>query len=176
MPVGQIIQLQLSVDPYPERRSGLEDPEAVLLIGLRWWAEDTRLQHDPLPRLRQGMAIAGLPDSALAIDAFMTIAGRTAYRALEVHGPGCDCLSPDEKHLLHAASLVQAGHNALAERALRTTLLTAQGADMALGPLMGIGQLFSSARLFFRRRAVSSNVGGARPAEAKPHLFAATIH
>ena len=79
--MDQVIQFQMSVDPYPERRSWLDDPEAVLLIGLRWWAEDTSRQHDPLPRLRQGMGIAGLPDSALPIDAFMTIAGRTTYRS-----------------------------------------------------------------------------------------------
>jgi hypothetical protein len=176
MPVGQVIQFQLPVDRYPERRAGLDDPEAVLLIGLRWWAEDTSRQHDPLPRLRQGMGIAGLSDSALAIDAFMTIAGRTTYRALEVHGPGCDCLSQDEKHLLHAASLAQAGHNAIAEKVLRTALLTAQGADMALGPLLRIGQLFSSARLFFRCRAAPFSVAGALPAEAKPQPFAATLH
>jgi hypothetical protein len=176
MPVGQVIQFQQPVDPYPERRSGLDDPEAVLLVGLRWWAEGTRLQHDPLPRLRQGMGVAGLPDSAQSIDAFMTIAGRTTYRALEIHGPACDCLSQDEKHLLHAASLVQAGHHAVAERALRTALLTAQGADMALGPLQGIAQLFSSVRLFFRCRAAPFHVAGAPPADAQLHFFAATLH
>jgi hypothetical protein len=176
MPVGQVIQFQQSVDPYPERRSGLDDQEAVLLIGLRWWAEDTSRQRDPLPRLRRGMGIAGLLESALPIDAFMIIAGRSTYRAIEVHEPGCDCLSQDEKYLLHAASLVQAGHNALAERALRTALLTAQGADMALGPLTVIGQLFSSDRLFFRCRAVPFDGAGALSPEAKPHAFAATIH
>ena len=173
--MGQVIQFLPSIAPI-RRRSGLDDPAAVLLIGLRWWAEDTSRQHDPLPRLRQGMGIAGLSDSALAIDAFMTIAGCTTYRVLELHGPGCDCLSQDEKHLLHAASLVQAGHDALAERALRTALLTAQGADMALGPLQGIGQLFSAARLFFRCRTAPFDCAGALPAEAKPHSFAATLH
>ncbi len=174
--MGQVIQFQLSVDPYPEHRSGLDDPEAVLLIGLRWWAEDTSRQRDPLPRLREGMGIAGLPDSAMAIDAFMTIAGRSTYPALEVHGPRCDCLSQDEKHLLHAASLAQAGHDVLAERVLRTALLTAQGADMALGPLLAIGQLFSSARLFFRCRASPFYVEGALSGEPKPHSSAATLH
>jgi hypothetical protein len=42
--------------------------------------------------------------------------------------------------------------SARAEHVLRNALLSAQGADMALGPLQGIGLLFSAARLLLRRR------------------------
>ena len=56
------------------------------------------------------------------------------------------------KHLLHAASLAQAGESGLAERALRTALLSSSGAEFALGPLEGLGELFTETRLLFRRR------------------------
>ena len=101
------------------------------------------------------MQLAGAPEVAHAIDALMTIAARTARHVLEFHGPRCDCLSLDETHMLQAASLVQAGDTARAERVLRTALLTAQGAEMALVPLQGIGRLFSVARLLLRRRPLA---------------------
>jgi hypothetical protein len=150
--MGLVIRFPASLDAYPAQRSSLEDAEGVLLIGLRWWVEDRRRDQSPLPRLRHGMTAAGAPDAAVATDALMSIATRTARRSLEVHGPCCDCLSLPETQMLYAASLVQSGDSARAEHVLRTALLSAQGADMALGPLQAIGRLFSAARLLLRRR------------------------
>ena len=73
-------------------------------------------------------------------------------RPITIHCPLCSTVSEDEKHLLHAASLAQAGPGDTAERALRTTLLSAQGAEFALGTLEGLGALFAQAGLLFRRR------------------------
>ncbi len=150
--MAHIIRFPTTSDLYPARSPDLEEPEAVLLLGLRWWVADVREHVNPLPRLRHGMGLAGASDAAVSIDALMSIIGGTARRPLEVHGPGCDCLSADEQQMLHAASLVQAGDSPRAEQVLRTALLSAQGADMALGPLQGIGRLFSAARLLLRRR------------------------
>src|SRR5262249_15997070 len=77
---------------------------------------------------------------------------RAVRRPIAVHCPLCGAVSDDEKHLLHAASLVQSGPSELAERALRTALLSAPGAEFALGPLEGLGALFAAAGLLFRRR------------------------
>jgi hypothetical protein len=55
-----------------------------------------------------------------------------------------------------AAHLAQAGDSHLAEKALRAALLSGQGAEFALGPLEGVGELFAQARLFFRRRRESA--------------------
>jgi hypothetical protein len=80
--------------------------------------------------------------------------------------------------LLNAARLVQTGQSKMAERALRTALLSAQGAEFALGPLQGLGELFAEAKLFFRWRR--SPVAGLAPAEAvEPQTSSAppgTIH
>jgi hypothetical protein len=77
-------------------------------------------------------------------------------RPIAIHCPLCGAVSEDEKHLLHAASLAQSGPDELAERALRTALLSAQGAEFALGPLEGLGTLFAAAGLLFRRRLGAS--------------------
>jgi hypothetical protein len=151
--MGQIIRFPFLSGVYPSQSTDLDGAEAVLLIGLRWWVEDARRRQDPLPRLRHGMDLAGIPDAAASMDALMSITAREAQRPPAIHGPCCDCLSLDETHLLHAASLAQAGDSGRAERVLRTALLTAQGAEMALGPLHSIGRLFSAARLLLRRRS-----------------------
>jgi hypothetical protein len=67
----------------------------------------------------------------------------------------CPHLSLDEKNLLRAASLAQADEGHVAEKVLRTTLLSAQGAEFAIGPLEGLGTLFAQARLFLTRRRLA---------------------
>lgn len=54
--------------------------------------------------------------------------------------------------------LEPAGRGSLAERVLRTALLSAAGAEFALGPLEGVAELFAEARLLFRRRLVPATV------------------
>ena len=48
--------------------------------------------------------------------------------------------------------LVQARESVLAERVLRTALLSAAGAEFALGPLEGLGEVFRKATLLLRCR------------------------
>lgn len=47
----------------------------------------------------------------------------------------------------------------LAERALRTALLSVSSAEAAPGSLEGLGELLASARLLFRRRATVTALG-----------------
>jgi hypothetical protein len=150
--MGQIIRLPVTAMSYPESSVDLETAECVLLIAIRWWGDAYRRGDNPMPRLHQGLEMAGTRDAAFSIDAMMAIIARTVRRPIAVHCPRCPRLSNDEKSLLHAASLAQAGDNHLAETALRTALLSAHGAEFALGPLQGLGELFAEARLFLRRR------------------------
>jgi hypothetical protein len=145
---------------------------------MRWWLRAFHLNEDPLPRLRQGLLAAGVRDAALSIDAFMSVVRQSARRPLALHSPRCRQLGGDEKCLLHAAALAQAGDSELAERVLRTALLSAQGAEFALGPLEGLGRLLAGARLRLRRRLPpdqdatrSSGIGS-----WSPSLFSDTVH
>ena len=109
----------------------------------------------------------------------MAVVARTARHPVAIHCPRCPHLSDDEKHLLHAASLAQSGESQLAERALRTALISASGAEFALGPLEGLGTLFAEARLLFSRRRPPA--GGSSQAAAAveawtPPLSPRTVH
>jgi hypothetical protein len=139
-----------------------------------WCEEDTApptAPHgpaDPNPRQANNPPLtskntSNVHDAAFAVDQLMFVVARSAHRQVAIHCPRCPALSDDEKHLLNAASLAQAGRSDLAERTLRTALLTAQGAEFALGPLEGLAELFAEAKLLLRRRrtpAVDHHLSG----------------
>jgi hypothetical protein len=151
--VGQVIRLPVRPPAYPDRSAELDPAECVLLIAVRWWVADHRVGVEPLPRLCQALDIAGAHDAAFSVDRLMAVVARSVRQSIVIQCPRGPRMSDDEKSLLHAASLAQAGDAQCAEKALHTVLLSAQGAEFALGPLKGIGELFAAARLLFRRRS-----------------------
>jgi hypothetical protein len=151
MQMGQFIQFPIR-QPFPDHAAALDRAEGILLTAIRWWVDSYRRNEDPMPRLCQELEAAGACDAAFSIDALMAIIRQTVQQPIAIHCPRCPYLSNDEKHLLHAVGLVQAGDSHLAKKALRTTHLSAQGAEFALGPLQGLGELFAEAGLFFCRR------------------------
>jgi hypothetical protein len=150
--MGQIISFPTQPTPYPDQMEDLGTADGVLLLAIRWWVEDYRANADPIPRLQTTLHNAGAHDAAFPIDSLMTAVARGARRTVDVHCPLCPNLSDDEKHLLHAASLVQANNAPLAEKALQTALLSADGAGFAVESLEDLTELFTKARLFFSRR------------------------
>lgn len=150
--MGQVIDFPALPASYPDLSADLDTAECVLLIAVRWWVESYRNGDDAIPRLWQGLASAGVADAALSIDFLMRVVATTVTRPIDIHCPRCPHVSLDEKHLLRAASHAQADEQLLAERVLRTTLLSAQGAEYAIVPLTGLGELFAQARLFLCRR------------------------
>jgi hypothetical protein len=150
--VGEIIRLPARLADYPDAAAELEPAECVLLIAIRWWVEAYRHDEDPMPRLQQGLETAGVEAAAFSIDAVMAVVARSVVQPVAIHCPRCPRLSTDEKSLLHAASLAQSGAAAMAEKTLRGALLSAQGAEFALGPLQGLGELFARAKMLLRRR------------------------
>jgi len=99
----------------------------------------------------------------------MAVVARSVRQPIAIHCPRCPHVSGDEKSLLHAARLAQAGNAKRAEKALRTALLSAQGAEFALGPLEGTGELFAAAQLLFRRRSPPTT-GDVTPQIVEPWL------
>jgi hypothetical protein len=166
--MGQIIAFPLPPTPYPDLAADLDLAECILLIAIRWRVISVRHQEDPIPRLCQALKNAGAVDAAFSIDGLMTVVSRVVTRPVDIHCPRCPGLSRDEQHLLRAASLMQAGDRHLAEKVLRTTLLSAQGAEFALGPLEGLGALFSRARLFLSRHRFTNATTGDRLESSPP--------
>jgi hypothetical protein len=150
--MGQIVAFPTLPKPDPQLATELETAECIFLIAVRTWVAAYKDGENPLPQLSQGLETAGAPDAAFPIDDLMKVLARTVTRPVDIHCPRCPRLSPDEKHLLRAASLTQAGDSHLAEKVLRTTLLSAQGTELAIGRLEDLGELFTRARLFLSRR------------------------
>jgi len=177
-PRGQVIPFTTTTPTYPARTFLLDAAECTLLIAIRWWAAAFRHGDDPMPRPRQDLEIAGAHDEAFSVNSLMAVVARTVRQPIAVHCPRCPHLSEDEAHLLHAASLAQLGESDLAERALRTALLSAPGAEFALGPLEGLGELFAAARLkFTRRRSPAEAMSPAGAVETwHPPIVAEMVH
>jgi hypothetical protein len=150
--MGQVIRFAISLPTYPDRVNALDTAECAFLLAVRWWVADYRQNEDPLRRLCETMHTAGLEEAAFPMDRLMGVAARSARRSIEIRCPRCAYLSDDEKLLLQAASLVQAGEGEQVERMLHRTLFSAQGAMLALGPLEEVGELFSASKLLFRLR------------------------
>jgi hypothetical protein len=168
-----------SAPRYPIETEALDPAECVLLISMRCWVADIHQEADPLLRLRPGLAAAGAPDAALSLDALMRVLARTARRPIAIGCPRCPGLSADERRLLHAASLAQAGAPGRAEAALRADgMLSAPGADSA-GPLGGLAALLAGAGLALRHRAPPDATAAPAPRAVEPWtppLPAATVH
>jgi hypothetical protein len=181
--MGQIIRLPFRVPAYPDAATDLNKAERLLLTAVRWWVKDRRSGQDALTRLKDRMGRAeakdaALSDAALSIDSLMTIVSRCMRRPIDMHCPACGKVSEDEKQLLAAAALAQAGQAQMATRVLRTTLLSAQGTEFALGPLEGLGALFARARLILRLPADFGEPadGGAASGSAASTYYTETIH
>lgn len=143
---------------YPSTVEALEEPETLILLGLRCWVADLQRGADRRPRLRAATATAGVPEAAASIDMIMRIVARTARRAVEMACPCCPRIAPDEQRLLHAARLAQGREAGLAEETLRDGLLSAAGAAFALEPLEGLGRVLAGAGLMLPPRSLTELV------------------
>jgi hypothetical protein len=151
--MGHVLPFARSLPEFPTTAAALDAAEGIFLVALRWWLADTRQGNDPLPRLRRLMMHAGVPDVAHSVDYLMRVVARTARWQVDVRCAYCPSLSYDERRLLRAAALTQAGEIERAKAALRSSMLSALGAEFALGPLEGLGALLRDAGLVFPRRA-----------------------
>lgn len=157
--MGQVVSFNATPSAYPPPTASLDSAESAVLITIRWLAAAFRGGEAPMPHLFQRVETTGTHGAAFSVNVLIGVIARTARHLLEIHCTRCPHLSDDEKHTLHAERLAQAGKNAMAACALRTALLTAQGAEFALGPLKGLGELFTEAKLFFhRQRSVAEDL------------------
>ncbi|MDO9712507.1 hypothetical protein [Paracraurococcus lichenis] len=141
-----------SLRGYPNATEALDPAETLLLLGVRGWVRDVRRAVNPMLRLEESMARVGIPAAAASLDMFMRVIARTARRPVELGCPHCPRLTTDEQRLLHAARLAQGRDSWLAEEALQQGLLSNVGAEFALGPLQGLGEMFLTVGLHLSPR------------------------
>jgi hypothetical protein len=149
--MGLVIRFGAAPSACPVRTSRPEEAEGTLLIAMRTGFAAFRRGDAPIPGPCDGLERAGACDAPRSSDASTPIVGRTIRAPSSDHCPRCPHLSADEADLPHAASLAQADEK-LADRALRTALLSAPGAEFAPSSLGRLGTLFAGARLVFTRR------------------------
>jgi hypothetical protein len=175
-------EIRLMVIPFPAHTTSCPNRtgeagsiDSVLPVAMPWWVEAHRGGFDPIPRLRQAFGSIGASDVAFSIGALMTIIARAVRRPVAIHSQCCPNVSADEGHLFHAAGLVQAGSGHLAEKVLRTALLSAEGAAFAIGPPEGLGELFAEARLILTWRAFPAqdpdSIGGPESCSPPPQTL-----
>ena len=125
---------------------GLEAGERLFLWGFRAMARHYRFGQPTLAQMRQVYWHFGVDDAIASLDALVGAFARAAHAPVEVHSPGCPCVSPSERCLLRAAAAAQSGALAIARRELERWLPDL-AADWATEPLRGLGQLFQAAGL-----------------------------
>ena len=132
-PMGQVIHLTISSAAYPNAINSLERAERTFVQAMRLWFASYRRGDDPVRHLCEVMRAADAHDAAFPIDRLMALIARTARQPIAIYCQRCP-------------------HLEMAARTLRTALLSAHGAEFALSPLEGLGELFAEAKLLFRRR------------------------
>lgn len=154
----------------------LAKPEALFLLSMRWWVRCYARRESAVERLVMGMSRAGARDAGFSVDGLMAVVARTGQRPIDIRCPRCPELSDDEAVLLHAAWLAQEARSDLAERHLRTHLLTDAGAVFAIGPLEGLGALFLAAGLVFGRGRRDDGAAEAIAAWGTSEPCSRTVH
>jgi hypothetical protein len=150
--MGYVIALPEFAADYPEDVNDLNPAERTLLTGLRLWVADRQSGIDPITRLCSTFDLMGGEEAAFMLDRFMTQAAYFARRMITVSCPRCPNLGEDEKHFLYAASLAQAGHNRRAMVALGASMLSDDGAALAVNALEDLCGRFAEAKLILVRR------------------------
>jgi hypothetical protein len=149
--MSPITQLSAPSD-YPEAMDALDPAEHAFLLAVRWWVAARQQDGDPLLRLCAALKGVGATTAAFALDRFMTLAAHSTRRRVVMYCPYSPQLGEDEKHLLYSVNLVQYGQSELASQVLRASILTIEGAVLALGPLEEVAEEFGKLKLHFRQR------------------------
>ena len=139
---------------YPETKDVLDTAERVFLLAMRRWVATRQRNGNALFHTRAVLASAGAADAAFPLDRFMALAALSTCRRVVTYCPCTPHLGQDEKLMLHSASLVQNGDSEESCRVLQTSILTLEGAVLALGPLEEMGEQFARSGLWFRRRTM----------------------
>ena len=152
--MDQIVQLSVVATDYPETTDALDAAESAFLLAVRRWVATRQRNGNALFHARAALARAGAAAAAFPLDRIMTLAAHSTRRRVVTYCPRTPHLGQDEKLLLHSASLVQNGDSELASRVLQTTILTVEGAVLALGPLEELGEHFARSDLHFPGRSM----------------------
>jgi hypothetical protein len=132
--------------PATDALHRLDAGERLFIWGFRAIARYRRFGEPTVAELQQVYCRFGVGDAVCSLDALVEAFARTAHAPLELHSPGCPCVSDSETRLLRAAAAAQSGALAIARRELERWI-PELAADWALAPLCGLSSLFEAAGL-----------------------------
>ncbi|WP_282605320.1 hypothetical protein [Pelagibius sp. Alg239-R121] len=105
-----------------ERTEDLTLGEAIILQGTRRWVVCLHQEKEPFPVLQAHFAHYGVRDCSESLNAVLRNIAFAADRTVDVRGPACPNLSPDEADLLHAVAGFQRNDSTPAYDALANWL------------------------------------------------------
>lgn len=126
--------------------SQLDVGERLFVWGFRAIAQCHRLGWPSMAELQRVYDHFGVADAVPSLEAMIDTFACTAHTAVELHCPGCSCLSGSEHLLLQAAAASQRGESELARRRFEYWLPEI-AADWILGPACGLGRIFAKSGL-----------------------------
>ena len=138
--------------------------EAIILQAVRRWVCCLHQEQEPFPVLQAHFAHYGISDSAAALDAVLRNIAFAATRMVDVRGPACPSLSPDESDLLHAVAGYQRKESTPAYDAL-LNWLPPSAIRLSTEPLSNLADNLRSAGLILpiRTRPTAEEIQGLRP-------------
>lgn len=120
--------------------------ERLFVWGFRAIAQHRRLGWQSAAVLQRAYGHFGVADAVASLDAMLETFARTAYRAVELHCPGCARMSDCEFRLLQATAAAQRGDIDLARRRFERWLPEI-AADWILAPACGLAKIFAEGGL-----------------------------
>lgn len=131
-----------------------EVSERLFVWGFRGVAQCRRLAWPSMSEIQQVYGHFGVASAVTSLDAMLELFACTAHRAIELHCPGCPCMSTSEHLLLQAISAAQRGETERARERFENWLPDV-AADWVLGPACGVGRIFADGGLSFPKRETS---------------------
>lgn len=125
--------------------------ESIILRGTRRWVACLHQEQEPFPVLQAHFAHYGIIDSAASLNAVLRNIAFAASRTVDIHGPSCPGVSPDEADLLHAVAGFQRADSGPAEQAL-ANWMPPSAIRLTSGPLAGLADSLLAAGLILPLR------------------------
>lgn len=138
--------------PVVTKAEDLTLGESIILQGTRRWVACLHQEQDPFPALQAHFAHYGIIHSAASLNAVLRNIAFGASRTVDIHGPSCPGVSPDEAALLHAVAGYQRADSKPAHQALHSWM-PASAIRLSAGVLASLADSLLAAGLILPLRA-----------------------
>jgi hypothetical protein len=136
----------LAYEDKSETLAGFGIGERLFIWGFRAVAQCHRLGWPSMHDLRQVYDHFGVADAVPSLDSMLEFFACTAHSSIELHCPGCPCVSDGECRLLRAISTARQGEIDLSRQQFEQWLPDI-AVDWIMAPVCGLVRIFADAGL-----------------------------